>query len=169
MEMFRFVTGLAFLSTLSLGCAQPVEQPERSTNLCEDAWDLPSGTVTASVLGAEGFAAFDGRYSTQDGVGISATDGSTSLTLSTRVTDERDLTWGRFPALSRVGLSSSDAYALVYRSGGAYVSNAQHTGWLVLAGTDDDDLVGCFELEVSALDGDEVHTFVDGLLHVPRL
>ena len=168
--MFRTLPALVLIVTLP-GCAGVLDE-DISTDteeLCEAAWDLPSGTVMASAVGTDGFVAIDGRYSTQDGIGISATDGTTSLTLSTRVLDEREVKWGRFPALTRVGLSSTGAYALIYRDDEAFISNAQHTGWLVLAGMHDDDLVGCFELNVKSLNGDEVHSFRDGLLHVPQL
>lgn len=168
--MSRCLPLLVLLTTLG-GCELPLETdtPTDSDELCRAAWDLPSGTVQATAVGTDDFVAVDGRFSTQDGIGITAHDGSTSLTLSTRVLDQREFRWGRFPVLARVGRSSTDAYALIYRGDDAFISDAQHTGWLVLAGLDGDDLVGCFELEVRALGGDEAHSFRDGLLHVPRL
>ncbi len=171
--MVRALSLLLSIAWLT-GCEVETSTPDDRAE-CAAAWDLPSGTVRAALNDSGVYLARDGRYSTHDGLGISADSGEFSLTLSAfRDEEGRDvpelLATGRFPVTAALGSSGDrDGYALVYRGSEAWVSDRTATGWLTLAGLDDDDLVGCFSVGVASLeDGSELN-WTHGALHVPRL
>ncbi len=169
---------LGLLLALLAGCQElPFEGNTDVVELdaCIAAWHLPSGAVQSTLSGEGTFRATDGRFSMRDGLGISATDGDLSITLAASADlagadivaalDDRD-----FPIRATLGpRSGDDGYALVYRDGDAFFSEAAPAGWLHLSGIDGDDLVGCFALEVRSLDRGEELTWRRGLLHVPPL
>lgn len=169
---------VGLLLALLAGCQElPFEGTPDVVELdaCVAAWHLPSGAVQSTVDGSRTFRSTDGRFSMRDGLGISAADGDLSITLAAAVDlagadivsslDTRD-----FPIRATLGPRSGDAgYALVYRAGDAFFSEAAPAGWLHLSGLDGDDLVGCFALEVRSLDRGEELTWRQGLLHVPPL
>lgn len=162
---------LLALAVLATGCPLPPDGTPHET--CAVAWELPSGTVQAQVSSMGPFETVEGRFSTNDGLGISASDGALSITLSTSDGEagrsvNRAVDRGNFPLKADIGLRSEAAgYALVYLEDEAFVS--QRDGWLMLAGMDGDELVGCFELRVTSLDGEETAALTSGQLHVPRL
>ena len=164
------------LVLLVAGCQEvsdPLDSPE--PDACIAAWHLPSGAVRSAVGGMGEFQSSNGRFSRQGGLGISASDGNLSITVAAtveqaggdivRAVEERD-----FPVRAALGARSNDSgYALVYRDSDTFVSDDAATGWLHLSGLDGDDLVGCFALDVTALDRDEGLSWSRGLLHVPPL
>jgi len=169
---------VVLLIALLAGCQElPAATATDAVELdaCISAWHLPSGSVRSSVAGEGAFNAVDGRFSMSDGLGISAADGDLSITLATGVDlGGEDIVQAledrSFPIRATLGPRSGDAgYALVYRGSDAFVSEDSPAGWLHLSGMDGDDLVGCFGLEVTALDRAEALLWRRGLLHVPPL
>jgi len=142
---------------------------------CTAAWHLPSGAVQSVVSSGAEFDATDGRFSVRDGLGISAAEGSLSITLAAAADhaggDVADaVEAGEFPIRATLGARSGESgYALVYRDSEAFVSDGAAAGWLHLSGLDGEELVGCFAFEVSSLDRGEELTWRRGLLHVPPL
>jgi hypothetical protein len=171
--MVRALSMLLLAASLA-GCeVAPPDSADRTQ--CAAAWELPPGTVRATLTDVGLYLARDGRYSTHEGISVIADSGEFSLTLSAiRDVQGNDVLGladtGQFPISATLGSNAdADGYALVYRGSGAWVTDRSANGWMTLAGIDDDELVGCFSVGVASLEDGRELTWTDGALHVPRL